>query len=65
MAACSLLGLHWVLASLIAVLSYIIYGRLGLLKRSDIKALTQAVLGEELTSRIYEKTRWIIDYIFT
>jgi len=64
MAVAYFLGLPWFLGAGLAAATYLLYARVGVLRREDVRDLAYALLGEGLTARVYERARWLIDHVF-
>lgn len=64
MAVAYLLSLPWFLGVGLAVVTYLLYARVGVLRKEDVRDLAYALLGKGLTTRVYERARWFIDHVF-
>lgn len=58
-----LLGLHWLIGSIIVLTAYLVYGRLGLVTRNDLKMIALSFVSEERLNAYYNKYRNLIDLI--
>jgi len=57
------LNLHWFIGLLVIASSYILYARLGVFSRKDLKDILLAFMTREEISRLYEKLRPIVDTV--
>ncbi len=58
------LGLHWFLGLLLIASSYILYARLGLLSRRDLRDILSAFISEKRIDKLYDRLRFLIDTVF-
>lgn len=56
--------LNWLVALLIMSSSYLLYGKIGVLHRSDIREIAYALLGKK-ANEIYDKLGGLIDFFFS
>jgi O-antigen/teichoic acid export membrane protein len=63
--AAGMLGVHWVVGTLIvAALSVLAYARLGLITREDLSEVSAAILSKKQISMIYPHTRYILSLLY-
>ena len=58
------LKLHWFIGLLVIASSYILYARLRVFSRKDLKDILLAFMTREEISRLYEKLRFLVDMVF-
>ncbi len=58
------LNLPWFAGLMLVATSYIVYARVGILTRSDLREIATALLSERAVSKLYERFRPIIDFLF-
>ena len=58
------LGFHWVIGLIIIASSYILYARLGLLSRRDLRDVLSAFISEKRIDKLYDRLRFLIDMVF-
>ncbi len=58
-----LLNLHWLVGSLMVLFSYIVYARLGLITRSDLKIIAGSFMSDERIRSLYSRLRNLIDFL--
>ncbi|ADI31984.1 polysaccharide biosynthesis protein [Staphylothermus hellenicus] len=56
--------IHWLLAVFLVSLSYLLYGRIKVIFKSDLREIAYAFLGREKTGKIYERLGGLIDIFF-
>ncbi len=59
-----LLGFHWFLGLLLIASSYLLYARLGLLSRSDLREILSAFMSEDRINELYDRLRFLVDMVF-
>lgn len=59
----ALAGLPWFAGLAAALSSYLVYGKVGVIRRADVRELAHAFLGEKLAGRIYGRLWWLIDAV--
>ncbi len=57
-------NINWIVGGIILLTIYLLYGRLRILSRQDIKLIANAFLGEEMTYTLFEKLGFLIDFFF-
>ncbi len=58
------LRFHWVIGLIIIASSYILYVRLGLFSRRDLRDILSAFISEKRIDKLYDKLRFLIDMVF-
>ena len=59
-----ILGLHWIIGLILIASSYILYARLGILSRRDLRDILSAFMSEKRIDRLYDRLRFLIDIVF-
>lgn len=57
--------LGWPIALLVMASSYLLYGRMGVLRRSDLRDIAYAFLGKSRADKLYERLGFLIDFFFS
>lgn len=57
------LSLPWVVGFLTIALSYLVYPKIGVLKREDVRDLAYATLSRETTMKVYARLKDVIDLV--
>ena len=62
---CYILEINWAIAMLLVASSYLLYIKIGVITRKDLKEITLAFLSREKALKLYEKLRPIIEPILS